>query len=183
MDASADDIKKMAVRLAVLIDSLESRGEKATQQTLQAAQSIHQVVQDAAAVSQRVATQSLEDFRRTAAATLAEGIRPPLDEAGRTLQASLHKVLAASNALEQRLRALDRLHTAHAWKAFLASAIGSLAVIGVAVYMSLGTHREIARADWVSQINAAIAGGKLAPCPEGGLCARLDNKRWARLDK
>uniref|UniRef100_UPI00066FC598 hypothetical protein n=1 Tax=Frateuria defendens TaxID=2219559 RepID=UPI00066FC598 len=70
MEASTDDIKKMAVRLAVLIDSLETRGEKATQQTLQAAQSIHQVVQDAAAVSQRTAAQSLEDFRRTAAATL-----------------------------------------------------------------------------------------------------------------
>uniref|UniRef100_UPI00066FE7DC hypothetical protein n=1 Tax=Frateuria defendens TaxID=2219559 RepID=UPI00066FE7DC len=71
----------------------------------------------------------------------------------------------------------------HAWKAFIASAIGSLAVIGVAVYMSFSAHREIARADWVSRINAAIASGKLAPCPEGGLCARVDNRKWARLDK
>jgi len=42
---------------------------------------------------------------------------------------------------------------------------------------------ELTKAAWAAQINAAIAAGNLAPCADGGICARVDGKRWVRLDQ
>jgi hypothetical protein len=64
----------------------------------------------------------------------------------------------------------------------VASAVASLVVIGVAVYMGLRTHQDLIRAEWTGQINAAITNGKLSRCQDGGLCARADGK-WVRLDR
>jgi hypothetical protein len=74
------------------------------------------------------------------------------------------------------------MHTANAWKAFIAAALGSLAVIAVAVYVVWHAHQDLQQVLWVEQINTAEAAGKLAPCPDGGICV-LINKKWVRLDK
>ena len=81
-----------------------------------------------------------------------------------------------------RVRNVGKALATSAWKAFVASALASVAVIGVAIYMGISTHRDIARAEWVGLINAAIANGKLAPCHDGGLCARA-GKKWVRIDQ
>jgi hypothetical protein len=74
------------------------------------------------------------------------------------------------------------VQTVNVWKVFVASSVASLTAIAVAVYMGLQTHRDIVRSEWVTEINAAIAAGKLAPSADGGLCA-YENKKWVRLDK
>lgn len=177
-----DDIKGLAVKLSVLVDSFENRGDEVVQQTLQASQAIHRSAEQAALTAEQITSRALEEFQQTATHTLQGSLQGPVQQADRSLQASMQKIRQATDQLEQSVRTTNRMHTATAWKAFVASALGSLAVIGVAAYMGLQAHQDIVRSEWVGQINAAIAQGNLARCPgSDGLCARVGGK-WVRLD-
>jgi hypothetical protein len=89
----------------------------------------------------------------------------------------------AAARLASRMDAGDRWYTAFAWKAFIASTLGSFAVIGTAGYAIWEAQHTLRETRWVRQINAAQAAGKLGQCPGGGdhVCAKVD-KRWVRLD-
>lgn len=178
-----DDIKAMAVKLSMLIDSFETRGDKVVQQNTQAAEAIGRAAQNAAQVASQVSSRAVEEFRQAAGSALGQGLRDPLVQADKQLQASMLDVRNAAGELERRIQAAGRIHTATAWKMFIACALASLVVIGVAAYMAWQARTELAKAQWVGQINAAIASGNLAPCADGGLCARVDGKRWVRIDQ
>lgn len=75
---------------------------------------------------------------------------------------------------------VGRMNASHAWKTFIASALGSLAVFAVAVYASWHARADIKRSGWVQQIDAAVESGHLTTCPEGGLCVQAGNK-WVRV--
>jgi hypothetical protein len=177
-----DDIKGLAVKLSVLVDSFETRGDEVVQQTLQASQAIHHSARQAAQTAQQITSRALEEFQQTASHALKGGLREPVQQADRSLQASMHKIQQATNQLEQGVRAINRMHTATAWKAFIVSSLASLAVIGVAAYVGFKAHQDIARSEWIGEINAAVAQGNLAHCPgSDGICARVGGK-WVRLD-
>ncbi len=177
-----DDLRALALQLAAFTELLEQRGDHVVQQTREAALHIIETTRNAAALSERLSTGAIEQFRQAAARAVGDGMRQPMEDAARTMQGSTQNILKATNELEARVRIAGRGLTATAWKAFVASALASVAVIGVAVYMGMRTHQDIARAEWVGQINAAIANGKLVPCGGGGLCARMD-KKWVRIDR
>lgn len=44
------------------------------------------------------------------------------------------------------------------------------------------TRQEVKRAEWISNINGALSTGKLTACPDGGICANI-NQKLIRLDK
>jgi nitrogen fixation/metabolism regulation signal transduction histidine kinase len=171
-----------AVRLAALTKSLEQRSAQAAAQAQQAANTLQYTAQEAAKTSQRITTEALEQFRRTAASAATEGLRYPLQDAEKTLKNSIARMETAAETLEERMKAQRKMFTAYAWKTFIASAVAALAVIGVAVYMAQRAHQDITRSEWIGQINAAIANGKLTACPEGGVCAYVD-KKLVRLDQ
>ncbi len=177
-----DDLRALALQMAAFTQLLEQRGEQVVRQTHEAAQQLSQTAKGAAASSERMTSAAIEQFRLAAAGAVAEGMRKPMEDAGRTMQSGTRNVQTATSELEQRVRGVGRALTATAWKAFVASALASMVVIGVAVYMGVRTHRDIARAEWVELINTAIANGKLAPCPDAGLCAHI-GKKWARIDQ
>lgn len=177
-----DDIKAMAVKLSMLIDSFESRGDKVVQQNAQAAETIRMAAQNVSQVTQQVSGRAIEEFRQAAGTTLSQGLRAPLAQAEKELASAVLDVRNAAADLQRRISLAGHMHTATAWKAFLACAIGSLAVVGVAVYATMQARAELASAKWTGQINTAIASGNLAPCGEG-ICARVDGKRWVRLDQ
>lgn len=177
-----DDIKAMAVKLSMLVDSFETRGDKVVQQNAQAAETIRMAAQNVSQVSQQVSSRAVEEFRQAAGATLHQGLREPLAQAEKHLESAILDVRNAAADLQRRISQAGRMHTATAWKAFTACAIGSLAVMGAAVYMTMHARAELANAQWAAQINAAIASGNLAPCGDG-ICARVDGKRWVRLDQ
>lgn len=177
-----DDIKAMAVKLSMLVDSFETRGDKVVEQNAQAAETIRMAAQSVSQVTQQVSSRAVEEFRQAAGATLSQGLRAPLAQAEKELASAVLDVRNAAADLQQRISLAGRMHTAMAWKAFLACAIGSLAVVGVAVYATMQARTELANAKWTGQLNAAIANGNLAPCGEG-ICARVDGKRWVRLDQ
>lgn len=78
---------------------------------------------------------------------------------------------------------MQRANRLLAWKAFLASAGGSIFVLATSAYAIFTAHTSLARAEWISMVNAAIAVGNLAPCAKEGLCAQVDGKRWVRIDQ
>lgn len=178
----SDDLRALALQLAAFTATLEQRGDHVVQQTREAAQHISEVARTAAASSERMSAGAIEQFRLAAAAAVSDGMRQPMEQAGRTMQEGTQAIRTATNELETRVRTVGRALTAHAWKSFVASALASLAVIGVALYMGLHTHQEIARSEWIGLINNAVANGKLAPCADEGLCARM-GKKWVRIDR
>ena len=176
-----DEIKALAVKLAAFTDLLEQRSDEAVRQTAQAAQSMGHSTQQASAAAERLTANAIAEFKRAAASLLAEGLRQPLEEAGQTMQAGTRNVQSATSALERQMQALQKVHAANAWKAFVASATASIVVIAAAAYIGIRTHQDMVRSEWVGLINAAIASGKLAPCVEGGgLCAKVKD-RWVQL--
>jgi hypothetical protein len=180
---SEDDIKAMAVKLAMLVDSFETRGDKVVQQNVQAAETIRMAAQSVSQVAHEVSASAVEEFRHAAGATLSHGLREPLAQAEKHLESAMLDVRNAAADLQQRVSQAGRVHTATAWKAFIACAVGGLLVIGAAAYTVMRAHTEVANAAWTARINAAIAAGNLAPCADGGICARVDGKRWVRLDQ
>ena len=179
---ATEEVKEVIVKVVKLTDHFEQRGDKVVQSTLQAAQSLNQAAQNAANTSERITAKALDSFRDVAGDVLLQGIREPLRDCDKTLQSSAHKIESATNQLEQKMNQMHNMHAANAWKAFIASAVGSLAIIGVAVYMFMSAKQEIKRTDWISSINSAVANGKLAACTDGGICAIVDKKQ-IRLDK
>lgn len=175
------EIKALAVKLAAFTDLLEQRGDEAVRQTAQAAQSMEQSAQQASASVERLTSNAVAEFKRAAASMLAEGLRQPLEDAGQAMQAGTRNIQFATSTLERQMQTLQKVHTATAWKTFVASATASIVVIAAATYIGIRTHQDMVRSEWVGQINAAIANGKLAPCAEGsGLCAKVKN-RWVQL--
>lgn len=181
-DLQSEDLRALALQLAAFTELLEQRGNHVVEQTHEAAQHLSQTAKSAAASSERMTAGAIEQFRQAAASAVADGMRRPMEEAGRTMQNGTQNIQAATSELEVRVLAVGKALTASAWKAFVASALASVAVIGVAVYMGIRTHQDIARSEWTGLINAAIVNGELAPCGNGGLCARA-GKKWVRIDQ
>ena len=177
-----DDLQALAVKLARIADLLEQRSASVIQQTLQAAETIDRSAKAAATSSEHITTRAIGEFRGAATSAIAEGMRGPMEQAGRTMQNGTLGIERATAELEQRVRSAGKVHSAHAWKTFIASALASIVVMSTAVYMANRSYKQISQDAWVGQINAAIANGKLTKCEGGGLCARI-GKRWVRLDK
>jgi hypothetical protein len=175
-------IEQLAVELAAFTQTLEQRAAAAGQRLEQASENLRCTAGDVAASAQRMTGSAVAEFKHTASDVLADGMRPALEQADAELRERLQEIAGATRQLEQRVRTLNALHTANAWKAFVASAVASLAVIVMAVYTGIHAHQEVQRSQWVGAINAAVADGKLTACEEGGICARVGRK-WVRLDR
>jgi ABC-type multidrug transport system fused ATPase/permease subunit len=176
------DNDQLILQLATLAQSLEQHGARAVQQSQQAAGALQRTAQEAAHTAQRLTAEALEQFRRTASSAATEGLRYPLEEASKTLNNGAARIESAMESLDAHMKAQRRMFAAYAWKTFIASALASLAVIGVGAYMTAQAHQDITRAGWIGAVNAAIANGKLVACPEGGLCA-YSGKKLQRLDQ
>jgi hypothetical protein len=178
--AQTDELRTLALQLAAFAGVLEQRGQQVVQEVHDAAQRLQHEAHGLAGSSERLAAGAIEQIRHAAASTVASGLHQPLEDAGRAMQDGTQQLQRAIRELEERTRRLGKALSAQAWKTFVASAAASLAVIGVAVYVGLQAHRESVRAEWIGQINTAIANGELARCADGGVCARTGSK-WVRL--
>lgn len=176
-----DELEALAVKLGVVPAGLMELGDRIAAETRTTSQELRQTAHEAAAVSQRLTVQALEQFQYAGVERLGEALRDPVRQAGLALRDSIGRAEEAAAQLEARLRTVRRLNAVNAWRTFVASALASVVIIGVAVYAALQAHQDIARSDWIGQINAAVAAGTLAPCPSGvGICALVGN-RWTML--
>jgi hypothetical protein len=168
--------KALAVQLSAVIDVLEKRIDHATRQSLESTQALDQQFRRSLDTANALTREALEQFRQGAKLAVETGIRDAVDELDHTVRIGTSRVDHATAQLNQRMQQMGRFHTEHAWKTFVASALGSLAVISAALFASWHAHADIKRSEWVQDINMAIDSGRLATCPEGGLCALIGNK-------
>src|SRR6185312_11066525 len=103
-----------AQQLAAFTAALEQRGDHVVRQTHEAAQRINEVARTAVASSERMTADAIEQFRRAAADAVGEGLRRPLEDAGRTMRSGTQTIQATTNELEARVRTLGKTLTAHA---------------------------------------------------------------------
>jgi len=176
-----DDIKQMAVKLAMLIDSFERRGEHVEQIVSQAAQSMMQAAKTSETVAERTTNQALQDFRQAAVMQLGDGLREPIERVDRTLRTSMQSLHAATHALEQQQLDANRVRKRDAWKVFIASTLASLVMLGGGIYTIVKAREESVNAHWASSVDAAIKAGRLVPCAGDGICVYAGNQ-WMRLD-
>lgn len=177
-----DAIKTFAIKLSAVAEHFEERSNRVVETSHQATRQLIQAAQQVSSTVEHSATNAMTNVRTATQSALAEGLAGPDQNLEETLQRSAYGLEVASRRLEERIEAMRHMHAASAWKAFLASAIGSALVIGASVYAVMQARQESARARWISEINAAIDKGNLATCQDGGVCARLGSK-WVRLDK
>jgi hypothetical protein len=177
---STSEVKALAVQLSSVIDTLEMRIDHAARQSLQATQTLDQQSRQSLEAANGLVRQALDQFRAGAKQALAEGVRDAIHDIDQTMHSGADRLDQAVSQLDLRMQHMGCMNVSYAWKTFVASALGSLAVIGVAIYIAWQTHADIKRSEWIRQINAAVDAGQLAPCPEDGLCVKVDNK-WVRL--
>jgi len=174
-DGKFDEQQDLLVKLAAVAQLINSRNEET-------ASALQRAAQEAASAAPRITAQALDEFERSAAGVIADGLRHPLEDASRKLENSVGHIESAMQRLDTHLKTRHRMFAAYAWKTFIACVLASLAVVAAAVYMGVYARQEITRSEWISQINAAVANGKLVACPGGGLCA-YSGKKLERLDQ
>lgn len=174
-----DEVRSLAVKLAAVTGRIEKRLDAVTRETLQASQAMGLQAQHSLSASERVSA----GVREAAAEALDGGASLAVQRFDEVVRASEIRLEGAAARLEERMVSGGRLQSAFAWKAFVASTVGSLAVMGMAGYAVWEAQRHLRETRWVHQINEAQAAGKLAQCPGGGehVCAKVE-RRWVRLD-
>jgi len=177
---STVEVKALALQIGSVVDVLEKRIDHAAQQSLRATQALDQQSKQSLEITNKLVQQALEQIRLAAREAITEGVRDAVHELDQTVCNGAERIDQAVSQLNQRMQHVRRLNASHAWKTFIASALGSLAVIAVAVYTSWQAHADMKRSEWVQQINAAVESGHLTTCPEGGLCVQVGNK-WVRV--
>jgi hypothetical protein len=174
------EVKAFSLQLSTAIDGLEKRIDHAVRQSLQVTQALDQQAKHSLETSNNLTLEALAQIRQGTKQAITEGGRDAVQELDHTMREGAQRMDQAIAQLELHLQHVRRVNTSHAWKTFVASAVGSLAVIAVAAYVSFQAHADIKRSEWIQQINAAVDTGQLAPCPDAGLCVHVNNK-WVRL--
>lgn len=174
------EVKALTLQLSSIVDVLEKRIDHAARQSLQVTQTLNQQSKQSLEATHRLVQKTLDELRQCARQAVAEGVHDAAQELDQTMRDGAKGIERTISQLDQRAQHMGSLYASHAWKTFVASAVGSLAIIAVAVYVTWQAHVDLKRSEWIKQINAAVDAGQLAPCPEGGLCVKVGNK-WVRL--
>ena len=170
--------EKLLTELAKVTELINARNEKSARSMEASAQTLGKNAQQLTDSGERLAGDALDTIRAQGGQAFLEGTGPALDSLQRQIQSTLGLVGKLDQALVEHRHGIHGLIR----NALIVLAFGALAVIGVAVYMAMHAHQEMTRSEWIGQINAAIASGKLVACPDGGLCAYI-GKKLVRLDQ
>lgn len=180
---STRDIGEAASALWHTIQRLEARSAQLTSQHERTTDTMRLAVKEASQLAKQLSTTTASSFQKMAGDALRDGMRDAVREAKTQLEQSMCDVRHAASELHLGLERTQRAHRLLAWKAFLASAAGSVLVVAACAYAVMTARTTLARAEWISLVNAAIAAGNLAPCEKEGICAQVDGKRWVRIDQ
>ncbi|HEX7643243.1 MAG TPA: hypothetical protein VF472_13640 [Burkholderiaceae bacterium] len=169
-------IDELRETIVLLVSAVEKRTKAADMANERAVQNISQVSKDAANSAIEITESAMDKFKSVAAGVVTDGLNEPMKDYEKSLQSRFEQLQKVVNKLEMQCAQMRSANMANAWKAFVASTVASLAIIGVAVYVSMKTHEDMQRSEWIGSINAAVANGKLVTCPDGGICAMIKDK-------
>lgn len=181
------EFEALVVKINMFAAGLKQMGDRLINESNLSTQHMNHAASSLANIADQTATRVSDQLQQTASRTIAAGANAAVDGLLNQLSSGVGQLERSINQMEQRIGSATRIHFAMAWKGFISLAMSGLAVIALTAYFSWAAHQTAQRASqqiqWVNQINAAEASGKLAPCPDAdGVCA-LVAKRWVRLDQ
>ncbi|MBN7138809.1 hypothetical protein A7A76_06750 [Lysobacter enzymogenes] len=172
----AQDLKRLAVDLAVFAQHLQEQNERAVQHVDRSADELHRAALGMGAGAQELAQQLIGVVQNQAHEAIGRGVEQAFGGAGAQLRESVELAQRAAKALEDQRKALERSQQILLYKAVLALMVGSILAVGGSWYYIQKSMREIQRADFARDIVEATRSGALTRC-DGALCARVGGKR------
>ena len=170
-DAS-QDIKRLALQLAAVVDALERRSVEAVGaiddgrvSIARAVESLGQRGDQLVATIAREAQAQTRTAADAALAPLVAGLRAQLDAAAAKAQHS-------ADALHRERTAMVSAQRRAFWVGGVALTLGALATAGGSSWWVMKQRAELREVEFAAGIHAATARGALVPCGER-LCARV----------
>lgn len=181
--SDAEALKQTVVRVAAIVDRLETRSDQAVQRIEAGVVVLDQSAQRLNGRGEQFAGEALHAIGAQAHQALGQSVARAAAEFGQQLHASAETAKWAAEALAEQRRLLTAAQSALVWKGLIALAIGSLlaaAGCGLFAWYSL---REVRNAEFERDILRATQTGVLTPCGDGALCIKVGrNPRRAGKD-
>jgi polyhydroxyalkanoate synthesis regulator phasin len=134
-----------------------------------------QVNQSLAHASKSVSNAS-QDIQSISTQTMRNALKTPVDELEERLKSVRQDLMSAANHVTKQVdQATQKLNRIILF-AIAAFALAGIVCFGAFLYAYSYLDQKIERTEWISDINAAVASGKLTTCPGGGVCANVDKK-------
>lgn len=171
-DGTAQDIKRLALQLATVVDALERRSSEAVEAIedgrvalLRAADSLSQRGEQLVAAVARGAMSESRAAAESALNPLASALKAQLE-------AAAAKAHYSADALHKERMAMVSAQRRAFWIGSVALALGALAMAGASTWWVMKQREELARIAFAQQIRDATTRGALAPCGKN-LCVRI----------
>jgi hypothetical protein len=122
------------------------------------------------------------DIQSISSLTMSSVLQPPMQEFKDSAKNVKNDLIYASNYVSNQVdKATQKLNRIILF-AIAAFALAGIVCLGAFMYAYSYLDQKIDKTEWISNINAAVAKGKLTTCPDDGLCSLVD-KKFIRLDK
>ena len=167
-------IDQLTKELILLAGKVEQRAKVSEHHVTKASQTLVQ--------SGQVIGSATQDIQRITSNTLSSAFQKPVDELDHSLKIMRDNLIRNANDVERHMQESVAQLKRIVWLAIGAFALAGVVVVGASVYTTMQANQQIQKTEWIGNINAAIANGKLTACPDGGICVNIDKKQ-IRLDK
>ena len=167
-------IDQLTKELILLSGKVEQRAKISEHHVTKASQTLTQAGQAVGNATQ--------DIQRITSNTLSGAFQKPVDELDHSLNIMRDYLIRNANDVERHMQESVAQLKRIVWLAIGAFALAGVVVVGASVYTTMQANQQIQKTEWIGNINAAIANGKLTACPDGGICVNIDKKQ-IRLDK
>ena len=167
-------IDQLTKELILLAGKVEQRAKVSEHHVTKASQTLVQ--------SGQVIGSATQDIQRITSNTLSSAFQKPVDELDHSLNIMRDNLIHNANDVERHMQESVAQLKRIVWLAIGAFALAGVVVVGASVYTTMQANQQIQKTEWIGNINAAIANGKLTACPDGGICVNIDKKQ-IRLDK
>ena len=166
------ELKTLALRMAAVVDALETRSDEAAAGMSGARAHLDEAVQRlgqrGAMLLQEVSTGEQSATRSAAEAAL----QPPTAALKAQLETALHRLQDSTQQLANERATLARQQRSVVWIGGGAIVLGALMVVGASAAWVALKREELAQLEFAEQVHAATAAGALVPCGDR-LCARV----------
>ena len=172
---AAQEIKRLALQLAAVVDALERRSADAVGAIDDGRMAIHNAAnQLGQRGEQLVATVAREAQAQTRAAA-ESALTPIVDTLRAQLEAAAAKAQHSADALHKERAALVTAQGRAFWIASVTLGVGALMTATASAWWVMQQRDELARVEFAQQIHAATSRGALVPYGKS-LCARVGER-------
>lgn len=178
---NANQVKQLSDIFTKLVISSEQLEKRSDQVNLRSSQAEQALISAKNALSNKMMDVESR-IKSTTSETIEQAIERPTKNFKNQIQTITNDVKTTFGELQQQQRDTGKWLNALLWKVLTIIGLATVLAIGAIWFVYAGAEQKIKRTEWIGEINSAIDKGKLAACPDQGVCAVVD-KKLIRLDK